>query len=84
MLHCTTGQGLAIKLQLVQVDASLTFDQVGGLDSYIGQLKEMIFLPLVYPELFERFHISPPRGVLFHGPPGEEVQLHSEEMVEGL
>ena len=54
----------------LQVDASITFDQVGGLDSYIAQLKEMIFLPLVYPELFERFHISPPRGVLFHGPPG--------------
>lgn len=33
-------------------------------------LKEMIFLPLVYPELFERFHITPPRGVLFYGPPG--------------
>lgn len=33
-------------------------------------LKEMIFLPLVYPELFERFHIAPPRGVLFYGPPG--------------
>jgi len=31
----------------------------------------MIFLPLVYPELFERFHIAPPRGVLFYGPPGE-------------
>lgn len=30
----------------------------------------MIFLPLVYPELFERFHIAPPRGVLFYGPPG--------------
>ena len=30
----------------------------------------MIFLPLVYPELFERFRIAPPRGVLFYGPPG--------------
>jgi ATP-dependent 26S proteasome regulatory subunit len=30
----------------------------------------MVFLPLVYPELFERFHIVPPRGVLFYGPPG--------------
>ncbi len=39
----------------------------------------MIFLPLVYPELFERFHITPPRGVLFYGPPGEE-----EEEEEGL
>lgn len=49
----------------------MTFDQVGGLDGYIDKLKEMIFLPLVYPELFERFHVSPPRGVLLYGPPGE-------------
>lgn len=48
----------------------MSFDQVGGLDHYIKALKEMVFLPLVYPELFERFHLSPPRGVLFYGPPG--------------
>lgn len=44
--------------------------QVGGLDGYIAALKEMVFLPLVYPELFERFALTPPRGVLFYGPPG--------------
>ena len=54
----------------VQVDPSVSFDQVGGLEHYIKALKEMVFLPLVYPELFERFHMSPPRGVLFYGPPG--------------
>jgi ATP-dependent 26S proteasome regulatory subunit len=43
---------------------------VGGLDQYLSSLKEMIFLPLLYPELFERFGVNPPRGVLFHGPPG--------------
>lgn len=53
-----------------QVDPSVSFDQVGGLNHYIKALKEMVFLPLVYPELFERFHLSPPRGVLFYGPPG--------------
>jgi hypothetical protein len=56
---------------LMQVDPSVTFDQVGGLDGYIDKLKEMIFLPLVYPELFERFHVNPPRGVLLYGPPGK-------------
>ena len=55
---------------LSQVDPSVSFDQVGGLEHYIKALKEMVFLPLVYPELFERFHLSPPRGVLFYGPPG--------------
>ncbi|KFM27573.1 ATPase family AAA domain-containing protein 2 [Auxenochlorella protothecoides] len=53
-----------------QVDPSVSFDSVGGLDGYLRLLKEMVFLPLVYPDLFQRFHIAPPRGVLFHGPPG--------------
>ncbi len=60
-----------------QVDPSIDFDQVGGLDSYVHALKEMVFLPLLYPELFERFHVQPPRGVLFYGPPGTGgLQLH--------
>ncbi|GFR39630.1 hypothetical protein Agub_g96, partial [Astrephomene gubernaculifera] len=54
----------------VAVDPSVGFDQVGGLDAYIDALKEMVFLPLVYPELFTRFNVQPPRGVLFYGPPG--------------
>jgi SpoVK/Ycf46/Vps4 family AAA+-type ATPase len=36
----------------------------------VRALKEMVFLPLVYPELFARFRVAPPRGVLFYGPPG--------------
>lgn len=30
----------------------------------------MTLLPLLYPEVFQRFSLTPPRGVLFHGPPG--------------
>jgi AAA+ superfamily predicted ATPase len=36
----------------------------------ITQLKEMTLLPLLYSEVFQRFNVTPPRGVLFHGPPG--------------
>lgn len=36
----------------------------------INALKEMTLLPLLYPEIFQRFNLTPPRGVLFHGPPG--------------
>ncbi|CAE6437477.1 unnamed protein product [Rhizoctonia solani] len=49
---------------------NISFDQVGGLDDHINSLKEMIQLPLLYPEIFQQFNIIPPRGVLFHGPPG--------------
>jgi hypothetical protein len=33
-------------------------------------LKEMVLLPLFYPEVFDRFKLTPPSGVLFYGPPG--------------
>ena len=46
------------------------FDSVGGLGKEIRSLKEMILFPLMYPEVFEKFKVQPPRGVLFHGPPG--------------
>lgn len=52
------------------VDQNVNFDSVGGLEGHIDQLKEMVALPLLYPEVFQRFHVTPPRGVLFHGPPG--------------
>lgn len=52
------------------IDMNIDFSVVGGLDSYINQLKEMVALPLLYPELYQNFKITPPRGVLFHGPPG--------------
>ncbi|CAF9941143.1 hypothetical protein IMSHALPRED_002445 [Imshaugia aleurites] len=52
------------------VDQNVDFDAVGGLQGHIDQLKEMVALPLLYPEVFQRFHVTPPRGVLFHGPPG--------------
>ncbi|NXR14699.1 ATAD2 protein, partial [Semnornis frantzii] len=46
------------------------FDSVGGLADHISALKEMVVFPLLYPEVFERFKIQPPRGCLFYGPPG--------------
>ncbi|KIJ58849.1 hypothetical protein HYDPIDRAFT_33761 [Hydnomerulius pinastri MD-312] len=52
------------------VNTNVTFDEVGGLDDHIHSLKEMTLLPLLYPEIFQRFNLTPPRGVLFHGPPG--------------
>lgn len=52
------------------VDMNIDFDAVGGLDTYIYQLKEMVSLPLRYPEVYQQFNVTPPRGVLFHGPPG--------------
>lgn len=48
----------------------VTYDDIGGLGDAIGQVREMIELPLKQPALFQRLGIDPPKGVLLHGPPG--------------
>jgi transitional endoplasmic reticulum ATPase len=47
------------------------YDQaIGGLGERMERILELVELPLRKPELFERLGISPPTGVLLHGPPG--------------
>jgi transitional endoplasmic reticulum ATPase len=50
--------------------ADVTYDDIGGLGTTIDQVREMVELPLRYPELFQRLGVDPPKGVLLHGPPG--------------
>ncbi|RLN60679.1 hypothetical protein BBP00_00005846 [Phytophthora kernoviae] len=54
----------------VEVDRSITWESVGGLKSHIEALKEMVMLPLLYPEFYDKYNVTPPSGVLFYGPPG--------------
>uniref|UniRef100_A0A665T1U2 ATPase family AAA domain-containing protein 2 n=1 Tax=Echeneis naucrates TaxID=173247 RepID=A0A665T1U2_ECHNA len=54
----------------MNIDKTVRFDSIGGLSRHISALKEMVVFPLLYPEVFERFKIQPPRGCLFYGPPG--------------
>ncbi len=46
----------------------VTYEDVGGLDSEITKVREMVELPLEHPEIFERLGIEAPKGVLLHGP----------------
>ena len=50
--------------------AAVNYDDVGGMEDTITALREMVELPLRYPELFTRLGVDPPKGVLLHGPPG--------------
>ena len=48
----------------------VTYEDIGGLDDELEQVREMIELPMRHPELFQQLGIEPPKGVLLHGPPG--------------
>ncbi|KAH9944968.1 26S proteasome subunit P45 [Epithele typhae] len=47
-----------------------SFAGIGGLGEQVRELREVIELPLLNPELFVRVGITPPKGVLLYGPPG--------------
>ncbi|WP_174296912.1 CDC48 family AAA ATPase [Sphingomonas bacterium] len=50
--------------------ADVTYDDIGGMAGTIDQLREMVELPLRYPELFQRLGVEAPKGLLLYGPPG--------------
>jgi len=48
----------------------ISYEDIGGLGKQIQRIREMIEIPLKYPQIFERIGIDAPKGVLLHGPPG--------------
>jgi transitional endoplasmic reticulum ATPase len=51
-------------------EARLTYEDIGGLGEQVKRIREMIELPLRFPQVFARLGIDPPKGVLLYGPPG--------------
>ncbi len=50
--------------------AKISYEDIGGLHTQIQRIREMIELPLKYPQVFERLGIGAPKGVFLYGPPG--------------
>ncbi|NPE09102.1 MAG: CDC48 family AAA ATPase [Asgard group archaeon] len=50
--------------------ARISYEDIGGLEDVIQKLREMIELPLRYPEIFEKLGVEAPKGLLLYGPPG--------------
>ncbi|KAL0085560.1 P-loop containing nucleoside triphosphate hydrolase protein [Phycomyces blakesleeanus] len=48
----------------------MAYDKIGGLGDQIKMIREMVELPLQNPQVFLRYGLKPPRGVLLYGPPG--------------
>jgi len=49
---------------------TVTWEDIGGLEDVKRELKETVQYPVEFPEKFQKFGMSPSKGVLFYGPPG--------------
>jgi proteasome regulatory subunit len=60
------------RAQAMEIDASpdVTYDDIGGIDDQVREVREAVEDPLENPEMFREVGIDPPSGVLLHGPPG--------------
>ena len=56
-------------MELVELP-DVSYEQVGGLETQIQEIRETVELPLTNPEIFKDIGIEPPRGVLLYGLPG--------------
>ena len=62
----------------------VSYEDIGGLDGELEQVREMIELPMRHPELFQQLGIEPPKGVLLHGPPGTGKTLMAKAVANEI
>ncbi|EFW90332.1 proteasome-activating nucleotidase [Haladaptatus paucihalophilus DX253] len=61
-----------VRARVMQVTKSpeVTYEDIGGLEEQMNEVRETVELPLENPDMFQKVGIEPPSGVLLYGPPG--------------
>lgn len=62
----------------------IDFSQIGGLNNVIEQLREIIQIPLSYPEYLTKFNIKQPKGMLMYGPPGNGKTMIARAVAQSM
>lgn len=59
-----------VQPELGTTGSRITYEDIGGLNEQVQKIREIVELPLKYPNVFKKLGIEPPKGILLYGPPG--------------
>ena len=68
----------------VNKQKTIDFSKIGGLDTVINRLREIIQIPINFPELLQRFGINPPKGMILYGPPGNGKTMIARAVAQSM
>ncbi|UYP46342.1 Proteasome-activating nucleotidase [Candidatus Lokiarchaeum ossiferum] len=57
-------------MEIEEKPSEYTYDDIGGLEDQLQEVRETVELPLLKPEIFKKVGVSPPKGILLFGSPG--------------
>src|SRR5664280_407341 len=69
-MHWESRSATSWRLSASAARSTLSYEDIGGLKREVQRVREIIELPLRFPEVFARLGIDAPKGVLLYGPPG--------------
>ena len=69
-------------MELIDTPPDVSYQDVGGLDEQVQEIREAVELPLLKPDLFKKIGIDPPKGALFYGPPGTGKTLLAKAVAQ--